>query len=349
MIIDLPRFVEAERPYWTRLAAILDRVEETSAARMDLAKVKEFHDLYERASADLAKVATFASERELRRYLESLVARAYGEIHETRERGGRFRAGQWITHTFPQTFRRHGRAFALAVAVTIAGGVFGAAVLLFEPEAKGDLLPFGGLAGDPAKRVADEESTDTERLEGVKTTFAGELMTHNTRVSIFTMALGVTWGIGTILMLFYNGVIIGLVCVDYVSAGQATFLLGWLLPHGSVEIPAILIAGQAGFVLARAIIGSGESTPLRERLRRAARHRLLRGLDRIRDLSGMEVARADAGQAAAASAGGGPAGDAAGAQPNCDSESASIRGLSPRVLSGWRNGLRLEPPCAAAG
>jgi uncharacterized membrane protein SpoIIM required for sporulation len=28
------------------------------------------------------------------------------------------------------------------------------------------------------------------------------------------------------------------------------FLLGWLLPHGSVEIPAILLAGQAGLVIA---------------------------------------------------------------------------------------------------
>lgn len=82
------------------------------------------------------------------------MARAYSEIHEARERGGRFRPGQWITRTFPQTFRRHARAFALALAVTIAGGVFGAAILLFEPEAKGDMLPFGGSAGDPSKRVA---------------------------------------------------------------------------------------------------------------------------------------------------------------------------------------------------
>ena len=44
--------------------------------------------------------------------------------------------------------------------------------------------------------------------------------------------------------------ILGAVAVDYVADGQTRFLLGWLLPHGAIEIPAILIAGQAGLVLA---------------------------------------------------------------------------------------------------
>ena len=34
-------------------------------------------------------------------------------------------------------------------------------------------------------------------------------MTHNIKVSMFTLALGMTWGVGTILMLFYNGVTLG--------------------------------------------------------------------------------------------------------------------------------------------
>ena len=41
-----------------------------------------------------------------------------------------------------------------------------------------------------------------------------------------------TWGVGTIIMLFYNGVILGAVAVDYIRAGQTKFLLGWLMPHG---------------------------------------------------------------------------------------------------------------------
>ena len=87
-------------------------------------------------------------------------------------------------------------------------------------------------------------------------------------MAILTLALGLTWGIGTLIMLFYNGIILGAVAVDYVMAGETSFLLGWLLPHGAVEIPAILLAGQAGIVLAGALIGWGKPISLRTRLRK---------------------------------------------------------------------------------
>ena len=92
-------------------------------------------------------------------------------------------------------------------------------------------------------------------------------MTHNIRVSLLTLGMGMTAGAGTVLLLFYNGVILGAVAVDYMIAGQTKFLLGWLLPHGVIEIPAILIAGQAGLVLAKALIGWGERSTMPARLR----------------------------------------------------------------------------------
>jgi uncharacterized membrane protein SpoIIM required for sporulation len=96
-------------------------------------------------------------------------------------------------------------------------------------------------------------------------------MANNTRVSIFTMALGITYGIGTLVMLFYNGIGLGAIGIDYILDGQSVFLFGWLLPHGSVEIPAIFIAGQAGLVLAGALIGRGRRDTVAARLRAAGR------------------------------------------------------------------------------
>jgi uncharacterized membrane protein SpoIIM required for sporulation len=48
---------------------------------------------------------------------------------------------------------------------------------------------------------------------------------------------------------------------------QGLFLAGWLLPHGSIEIPSILIGGQAGFILASALIGWGDRRTRIERMR----------------------------------------------------------------------------------
>jgi uncharacterized membrane protein SpoIIM required for sporulation len=271
MIIDLQKFLASEQPFWTELEQQLDKLEAEPNFRMSLDQLRRFHLLYERTAADLARITTFSSEPETRTYLEGLVARAYGEIHETRERRGRLHPLEWFFRTLPQTFRRHVRAFYLSAAVTLVGCAFGGLALALDPASKPVLMPFPHLLQDPARRVAEEEKATTDRLAGQKSSFSAFLMTHNTRVSIFTLALGMTWGVGTIIMLFYNGVMLGAVACDYVRAGQTKFLLGWLLPHGAVEIPSILIAGQAGLMLALALIGWGKRVPLQARLREISR------------------------------------------------------------------------------
>ncbi len=267
MIIDLARFIAAEQTCWNELEAFLKKLEDDPQCALSLEQWRRFHYLYERTAADLVKLNTFANEPETRRYLESLVARAYGEIHETREKPHRFQPLHWFMVVFPQTFRRHVNVFWLTVAVTLAGCVFGGFATLLDPESRHVTMPFGHDEIRPSERVAREEKAKHDLTEGEKASFSTYLMTHNTKVSIFTMALGMTWGIGTLIMLFYNGVILGAICVDYIADGQAKFLAGWLLPHGSFEIPAILIAGQAGLILGRALIGRGTRTDLAGRLR----------------------------------------------------------------------------------
>src|SRR5260370_9744407 len=92
-------------------------------------------------------------------------------------------------------------------------------------------------------------------------------MTHHARVALSCLALGTTWAVGTIILVFYNGVILGAVVADCIRAGQSVFLAGWLLPHGVIEIPAILIASQGGLLLGQALIGWGSDQTIGQRLR----------------------------------------------------------------------------------
>ena len=267
MILDLPRFLNAERPYWNELQAMLERLEATPGMRLSMEEMSRLQYLYQRGSSALTRLSSFAGEVAVREYLEALVARTYAEFQPSPPRFGGFRPFHWFTATFPRTFRRHFAAFALSLALTIGGTAFGAAALAFDHDAKSVLMPFSQLNEEPAQRVKREESSKGDRMQGHKSSFAAQLMTHNIQVSLFTFALGVTWGFGSILMLFYNGVTLGAVVFDYAGAGQGQFLCGWLLPHGVIEIPAILIAGQAAFVMASALIGFQSSNGRSERLR----------------------------------------------------------------------------------
>jgi uncharacterized membrane protein SpoIIM required for sporulation len=268
MITDIERFVKTERPNWEELEAILDRMRAEPQSRQSLKELKRFHYLYERVSADLAKVATFSFERDVSSYLEHLVGRAYAEIHETRKERTRFAPLKWFFGTLPRTFRKHVRAFNISAVAILLGCMFGAGVIALDPDAKETIIPAQWYSNlDPDTRIQHEESVNIDMLRGRKTQGAAWYAVHNTRVSLMTFAAGMTYGIMTIISLFYNGVLLGAICCDYFIAGEGVFLIAWLLPHGSVEIPAIVIAGQAGLVLASALIGWGKRSTLKQRLR----------------------------------------------------------------------------------
>jgi uncharacterized membrane protein SpoIIM required for sporulation len=268
MIIDLRRFVAEEQVYWDELGAVLEKLETEPERRLAIDEIQRLHYLYERCSSDLSRLDTFAAEPGLRRYLESLVSRAYSLIHETRAPVKiRWRSALLA---LPRAFRRHPGAFRLCVGVTLLGCLFGWFALRVDPRNKAILMPFEGLQAPPSERVAQEERAREDRLRGRKASFAAQLMTHNAQVTIMAMASGVTFGVGTLVLLFYNGVILGAVATDYIAGGQGVFLAGWLLPHGAIEIPAILLGGQAGFILAGALIGWGDRTTRVERLRAVA-------------------------------------------------------------------------------
>ena len=270
MIVDLKKFIARERTTWEELDAMLKRLENQTVTHLTLDEVQRLHYLYERSGAGLIKISTFAAEPNLVRYLESLLIRAYAEMQDVPSRTDTWSPSRWLFRTFPQTFRKHFRFFLAALALTILGALFGGGAVAFDPDAKAAIAPFPHLLENPSERVKEEERKSNQMLATAKGRFSAALMTNNTQVSILALALGVTWGIGTMILLFYNGVILGAVIFDYVRAGQSVFLMGWLLPHGVVEIPAILIAGQGGLLLGQALIGWNSRESVSQRLRSVA-------------------------------------------------------------------------------
>ena len=269
MILDLERFIATERPHWESLEQGLRVLE--SGGRLDLGAARRFMVDYERAAADLIKLATFTAEPATRLHLEALVARAYAELHEERDPRGRASAWRRAWHglvlIFPRTFRRHLAAFRVSLASTLVGVIFGVLSLVFDPGSRSVTMAFGHDQLSPSERVAQEESQGGLRAGASGSSFAAFLMQNNIKVSILALALGMTLGVGTLIVLFHNGVILGAVAADYVMDGEGRFLAGWILPHGSIELPAILIAGQAGLMLGHVLLGRGAKEALAERLR----------------------------------------------------------------------------------
>jgi uncharacterized membrane protein SpoIIM required for sporulation len=105
---------------------------------------------------------------------------------------------------------------------------------------------------DPTERAKQEETGQSSVEE--QAAFSSFLFTHNIQVAFLAFALGITAGIGTAIMLFSNGVLLGALAWVYASKGLSGWFWAWILPHGIPEISAICIAGAAGFVIARGLV-----------------------------------------------------------------------------------------------
>jgi uncharacterized membrane protein SpoIIM required for sporulation len=265
VIVDLDRFIAQERPRWQEMETMLSVYDRDRLFRPTTAQSVRLFELYQRSLADLARLEE-GGHRDIANELSSLVSRAYAQIHSSRRRP-RFEPLKWLLVTLPVTFRRQVAAFQLSLAITLFGCALGAGFVAWDTGSKEGILPFKNLLGDPKQRVYDEEHKTNDATADVHAPFAAMLMTHNTRVALFALASGLTWGIGTMIILFANGVTLGAVCFDYIRVGETRFLLGWLMPHGVIEIPAILVASQAGLVLASALIGWNKRIRRRDRLR----------------------------------------------------------------------------------
>jgi uncharacterized membrane protein SpoIIM required for sporulation len=266
--MDLASFLQQRRPDWKRLEATLQHVEGSGLSSLNDEQAIEFGRLYRRAASDLNQAQTFVSGEATERYLNDLVARAYLAIYgKTRiDMLGLLRYLFW---GYPAVFRRYLPHFLLAALLFAAGVIFGYLASWYDKDAaRAYLLPAQTIR--PSEDGAEAAAYDTDQV----TEFSGFLFTHNLSVSLVAFALGITLGLGTAWMMFYNGVLTGVLAAVFVEAGQLAAFATGILPHGVLEIPACLIGGAAGFVLAQGLL-QARPWPRREEMARRGKQAVL--------------------------------------------------------------------------
>ena len=248
--MNLTTFITKRRPEWRQLEEVLRRVEGSGLGSLDEDQAIEFGQLYRRAASDLNQAQTFVSGDATVQYLNDLVARCYLVIYAKTKADPRGFLS-YLVWGFPAVFRRHLRPVILAMAITMTGALFGFLVSYWDPMAPSFLLPSDFPTIQPSEEGEDVTAVAST---GELAAFSSLLFRNNMSVSLAAFALGITFGIGTAWLLWYNGVLMGVLAAVFLQAGQLRAFLTGILPHGVLEIPAILIAGGAGFILAYGLI-----------------------------------------------------------------------------------------------
>jgi len=253
--MDLNTFIQKRRPQWKRLEELLIAVDSRGLRGLSVVEARQFAQLYRDVSSDLVRARSLTANPELLEYINDLVARTYGHIYAPR----RFSLASifwFFVRDYPRLVRREFVAIALAAGIFFGGAAFGAGAMLLDPSAGAYLLPKQHLHLDPSERVKQLEGQmekGEEMTADQQAYFSAYLFTHNIQVTFLAFVLGLTFSVGTLIVLFYNGLMIGALAVNYHADGVGLFFWAWILPHGVPELTSIFIAGGAGLILGRAL------------------------------------------------------------------------------------------------
>lgn len=256
--MDLAQFVDTHRPKWERLSLLLDRIESAGLKQLSLEEAQEFGRLYRQASSDLLTARGRAASADLVEYLNELVARGYAQTYP----GSTYRARDtvdFVARGFPQLVRREWKVVLASFLLFFLGTGFGFVAMAKDPQAAVILVPEEHLHLDPDQRIADE-ANGPKLSGGEQATFASFLFTHNIQVAFLCFAMGISLGVGTVVLLWYNGVQLGALAWVYFAKGHLVWFLAWILPHGVTEISAICLGSAGGLIIARAMLAPGERT-----------------------------------------------------------------------------------------
>ena len=219
--------------------------------------------MYRQAAADLSTAREDPASAALARHLNLLLGRAHNLIYAGRKAKPRGIL-HFYTHTFPQAFRGTLPFTLAATGLFGLGGLLGLLLALADPGFERFLL--GGEMMDTIER----REMWTHGILAVKPLASSAIMTNNLAVSFAACATGMLAGLGTIYMMVFNGLLIGVIGSACFRAGMSVPLWSFVAPHGALELPAIFIAGGAGLVLARGILAPG-TLPRRDALAQAGR------------------------------------------------------------------------------
>lgn len=95
---------------------------------------------------------------------------------------------------------------------------------------------------------------------------AAKLFANNLEACVLLFLGGASFGILTIFIMSLNGIVIGAIMEIVSKEHSALFVAAALIPHGIFEIPAFIISGALGVMLAQSLIaewyGEGDTAPV---------------------------------------------------------------------------------------
>jgi uncharacterized membrane protein SpoIIM required for sporulation len=243
-------WISLRKESWSRLETLVQQVETSSLKTLSSAELQEFGLLYRQAAGDLSAVRTDEGSRTLEAYLNRLVSRAHNFIYSG-DRLNLSSVWHFLSKGYPRIFRRLLPYTAVALAIFLSGALLGTLLTIARPQFMHAML------GPQMVDKIEHHQMWTDSILTAKPQASSLIMTNNIAVCFYTFAGGIFAGLGTIYLMFTNGMSIGVVTTACTQNHMALNIWSFVAAHGALEIPSIFVSGGAGLRLASGLLFPG--------------------------------------------------------------------------------------------
>jgi len=244
------QWIGKRRPHWDRLSSLLAQSDASGLGQLSRAELQEMALLYRQVAADLSVLRQDSTARTYAVHVNQLLARAHHIIYSGRKTNLRT-LFLFLRDEYPAIFQRQIGFVLASLGVSLAWGLLGAALTTARPEFMRHFV------GPDMIATMERHEMWTKSVVSIAPMATSAIMTNNLSVSFATFAGGILFGLGTFLALFQNGMMLGVIGAACHQYGMSVSLWSFVAPHGSLELPSILIAGGAGFRLGYAMLFPG--------------------------------------------------------------------------------------------
>lgn len=249
--MNLDAFVRQRTPEWEELGRLVESAGHR-AERLGPGGVRRLGSAYRAAAADLALARRRWPGDPVTVRLEDLVGRSRHLVYATESRSASLR--YFLSRGYWRLVRERIGLVGLCWLLMIVPGLLVGIWAASDPAAAARFLP------SQFRGAGEHGGGDLGLAVGRQATMAGQILTNNIQVSFVAFAGGILAGVGTTLVLLYNGALIGGVAGLTMAAGRPGPFLSLVAPHGVLELSVIAVSGAAGFAVGMALIDPGRGS-----------------------------------------------------------------------------------------
>lgn len=239
-------FIKQKREEWKRFEDMLKQQESLNPDQLS--------DLFIRLTDDLAYARAYYPKSRIVGYLNALAASIHLSIYRNKkERRGRFQEF-WSTEV-PFLSYKLRMPMLYSFLFFLLFSIIGAFSAEYDPDFV-RLILGDNYVNQTLRNIEDGRPMGIYDSASELSMFV-RITSNNILVSFRVFAFGVLCSVGTVVMLFYNGIMLGSFQYFFYQKGLLAHTASTIWIHGTLEISAIVIAGAAGIAMGNSFLFPG--------------------------------------------------------------------------------------------